>query len=58
MLSWRRRSRRLAFAEQAFGIKTAWEDRAMRYRETAEVRSREFAAHSDDEILGGDAPNG
>jgi carbonic anhydrase/acetyltransferase-like protein (isoleucine patch superfamily) len=43
----------VGFAERAFGVTTRWEDRAKRYRETAEVRSREFAAHADDEIIGG-----
>jgi carbonic anhydrase/acetyltransferase-like protein (isoleucine patch superfamily) len=38
------------FATRAFGVTTAWEDRTTRYREIAEVRSREFAAHADDEI--------
>jgi carbonic anhydrase/acetyltransferase-like protein (isoleucine patch superfamily) len=46
------------FAERAFGVTTAWEDRATRYRETAEVRSREFAAHADDEIISGEPPIG
>jgi carbonic anhydrase/acetyltransferase-like protein (isoleucine patch superfamily) len=39
------------FGERAFGLTTAWEDRATRYREVAEVRSREFGAHADDEIV-------
>jgi carbonic anhydrase/acetyltransferase-like protein (isoleucine patch superfamily) len=41
----------VGFAARAFGVTTAWEDRATRYREIAEVRSREFGAHADDEIL-------
>lgn len=36
------------FADAAFGVQTAWHDRAARYREVAEVRSAEFAAHVDD----------
>jgi carbonic anhydrase/acetyltransferase-like protein (isoleucine patch superfamily) len=42
----------VGFAARAFGVTTAWEDRATRYREIAEVRSREFAAHFDDEVVG------
>jgi carbonic anhydrase/acetyltransferase-like protein (isoleucine patch superfamily) len=40
------------FAARAFGVTAGWEDRTRRYRESAEVRSREFAAHADDEIIG------
>jgi len=39
------------FAQRAFGVETAWEDRATRYRQIAQVRSDEFAAHLDDEIV-------
>lgn len=39
------------FARTAFGVETAWEDRATRYKETAEVRSREFGAHFQDVLL-------
>ena len=39
------------FAQTAFGVKTAWEDRIQRYRETAEVRAEEFGSHLDDTIL-------
>ena len=42
----------VGFAARAFGVTAAWEDRASRYRESTEVRSREFAAHADDEIIG------
>jgi carbonic anhydrase/acetyltransferase-like protein (isoleucine patch superfamily) len=42
----------VGFAARAFGVTAAWEDRERRYRESAEVRSREFAAHADDEIIG------
>jgi carbonic anhydrase/acetyltransferase-like protein (isoleucine patch superfamily) len=44
--------RDVGFAGRAFGVATAWDDRVARYRETAEVRSREFGAHADDELLG------
>ena len=43
--------RSVNFAQTAFGVRTAWEDRIARYRETAEVRSREFSAHLEDTIL-------
>ena len=39
------------FAETAFGIDTGWENRIVRYKQTAEVRSKEFESHFDDEIL-------
>lgn len=39
------------FARTAFGVRTAWEDRISRYRETAEVRSEEFGAHLEDSVL-------
>jgi carbonic anhydrase/acetyltransferase-like protein (isoleucine patch superfamily) len=48
----------VGFAARAFGVTTAWEDRATRYREVAEVRSREFGAHADDEIIDGRPPAG
>jgi carbonic anhydrase/acetyltransferase-like protein (isoleucine patch superfamily) len=44
--------RDVGFAGRAFGVATAWDDRVARYPETAEVRSREFGAHADDELLG------
>ena len=43
--------RSAGFARTAFGVRTAWEDRVSRYRETAEVRAREFEAHLKDEVL-------
>ena len=43
--------RRAGFARTAFGVRTAWEDRVARYREAAEVRSAEFAAHFEDTVL-------
>jgi carbonic anhydrase/acetyltransferase-like protein (isoleucine patch superfamily) len=46
----------VGFAARAFGVTTAWEERATRYREIAEVRSWEFATHADDEIVGGQPP--
>ena len=39
------------FARTAFGVRTAWEERVARYRESAEVRSREFGAHLEDTVL-------
>jgi carbonic anhydrase/acetyltransferase-like protein (isoleucine patch superfamily) len=39
------------FAQTAFGVRTAWEDRIQRYRETAEVRAEEFGSHLDDVML-------
>jgi carbonic anhydrase/acetyltransferase-like protein (isoleucine patch superfamily) len=39
------------FAQTAFGVRTAWEDRIQRYRETAEVRAEEFRSHLDDAVL-------
>jgi len=41
----------VGFAGRAFGVRTEWEDRIARYRETAEVRSEEFSAHADDEVV-------
>jgi carbonic anhydrase/acetyltransferase-like protein (isoleucine patch superfamily) len=42
----------VGFADAAFGVRTAWTDRVTRYREAAEVRSAEYAAHVDDEVVG------
>lgn len=42
----------VGFADAAFGVRTAWADRVSRYREATEVRSAEYAAHADDEIVG------
>ncbi len=42
----------VGFADAAFGVRTAWTDRITRYREVAEVRSAEYAAHADDEVVG------
>jgi hypothetical protein len=41
-----------AHHDAAFGVRTAWTDRVTRYREVAEVRSAEYAAHADDEVVG------
>jgi carbonic anhydrase/acetyltransferase-like protein (isoleucine patch superfamily) len=41
----------VGFASKAFGVTTAWEDRRARYRETAEIRSREFGSHASDEVI-------
>jgi hypothetical protein len=32
-------------------VRTAWEDRIQRYRETAEVRAEEFGSHLDDIVM-------
>jgi hypothetical protein len=32
-------------------VRTPWEDRIQRYRETAEVRAEEFGSHLDDTVL-------
>jgi carbonic anhydrase/acetyltransferase-like protein (isoleucine patch superfamily) len=39
------------FAQTAFGVRTAWEDRIQRYTETAEVRAEEFGSHLDDIVM-------
>jgi carbonic anhydrase/acetyltransferase-like protein (isoleucine patch superfamily) len=41
----------VGFADAAFGVRAAWTDRINRYREAAEVRSAEYAAHADDEVM-------
>lgn len=41
----------IGFADRAFGVHTAWEDRSVRYRKVTEVRSEEFGAHARDEPL-------
>jgi len=46
--------RSVNFAQTAFGVRTAWEDRIARYRESAEVRSREFGSHLEDVIVEGE----
>jgi carbonic anhydrase/acetyltransferase-like protein (isoleucine patch superfamily) len=43
-----------AFAESAFGVRAAWEDRIERYRQATEVRAREFASHFDDVTVSDD----
>jgi len=40
------------FADAAFGVRTEWTDRVTRYRQVAEVRSAEYAAHVDDTVVG------
>ena len=44
--------RDVGFAAAAFGVTAGWEDRIARYERVAEVRSAEFAAHADDEVVG------
>ncbi|HUW63604.1 MAG TPA: acyltransferase [Spirochaetia bacterium] len=41
----------LGFAKAAFGVEAAWGDRAERYRQSSEVRSREFGSHFDDKMI-------
>ena len=43
------------FAQTAFGVRTVWEDRIQRYKETAEVRAEEFGSHFEDAVLEGGA---
>jgi hypothetical protein len=43
--------RSTSFAQLAFGVQAAWEDRIVRYEQVAEVRSEEFAAHLEDVVL-------
>jgi carbonic anhydrase/acetyltransferase-like protein (isoleucine patch superfamily) len=50
--------RSTGFARLAFGVEAVWEDRIARYEQTAEVRSREFAAHADDVVLPGGQAGG
>jgi carbonic anhydrase/acetyltransferase-like protein (isoleucine patch superfamily) len=50
--------RSTGFARLAFGVEAVWEDRVARYQQTAEVRSREFAAHADDVVLPGGGASG
>jgi carbonic anhydrase/acetyltransferase-like protein (isoleucine patch superfamily) len=41
----------LGFAKTAFGVEAQWEDRLLRYKQSTEVRSKEFESHFDDDIL-------
>lgn len=41
------------FARTAFGVHSDWEDRKSRYRESTEVRSKEFGAHFEDVVIDG-----
>ncbi len=40
------------FAATAFGVDHEWSDRVARYEAMTEVRVEEYAAHSDDEVVG------
>jgi len=40
-----------AFAKAAFGVSTDWEDRISRYRQSTEVRSKEFENHFRDLVI-------
>ncbi|MCO5969677.1 gamma carbonic anhydrase family protein [Actinoallomurus soli] len=42
----------VGFTAVAFGVEMAWEDRIARYERVAEVRSAQFGAHADDEVVG------
>lgn len=44
--------RDVGFADAAFGVRTEWTDRVTRYRQVAEVRSAEYAAHAEDVVVG------
>jgi carbonic anhydrase/acetyltransferase-like protein (isoleucine patch superfamily) len=48
----------IGFSSIAFGIDEKWENRIRRYEASTEVRSREFASHFQDEIVGGTIPHG
>ena len=41
----------IGFAKTAFGVEAQWEDRLSRYRQSTEVRSKEFESHFDDVVL-------
>ena len=41
----------IRFAKIAFGVEAQWEDRISRYKQSTEVRSKEFESHVDDVIL-------
>ncbi len=41
----------IGFARTAFGVEAQWEDRLSRYKQSTEVRSKEFESHFNDEVL-------
>ena len=41
----------IQFAKTAFGVEAQWKDRISRYRQSTEVRSKEFESHFDDTVL-------
>jgi carbonic anhydrase/acetyltransferase-like protein (isoleucine patch superfamily) len=41
----------IGFAKIAFGVEAQWEDRISRYKQSTEIRSKEFESHFDDVIL-------
>jgi carbonic anhydrase/acetyltransferase-like protein (isoleucine patch superfamily) len=43
--------RGIGFAKAAFSVDMEWEDRVARYARATEVRSAEFGAHAEDQIL-------
>jgi carbonic anhydrase/acetyltransferase-like protein (isoleucine patch superfamily) len=42
----------VGFAKTAFNVEAEWEDRLARYKQTTEVRSKEFESHFNDVVLG------
>jgi carbonic anhydrase/acetyltransferase-like protein (isoleucine patch superfamily) len=41
----------IGFTKIAFGIEAQWEDRISRYKQSTEIRSKEFKSHFDDVVL-------
>jgi carbonic anhydrase/acetyltransferase-like protein (isoleucine patch superfamily) len=41
----------IGFAKTAFGVEAQWEDRLLRYKQSTEVRAKEFESHFDDDVL-------
>lgn len=41
----------IGFATVAFGVDAQWKDQKLRYKQIAEIRSREFEAHFEDVVL-------
>ena len=41
----------VGFAKTAFNVEAEWEDRLSRYKQTTEVRSKEFESHFNDIVL-------
>jgi len=47
----------LGFVKTAFAVQARWEDRLSRYKQCAEVRSKEFEKHLSDVVLGENTMN-